>query len=229
MKCGLFGKLGAKRDFIALATPRSFLEAWEPWMQSSLSASRNQLGDGWQQAFLTAPVWRFWLGASICGTPVTGAIMPSLDGLGRYYPLTLHVVSDVGAPIFPPELDAHEEWFGVVEDFLLSTLDRNAGFDDITAALDRLAVPRTGAHDAGDTRVVPLGDDMMGTLPLEGFAASFAALRTAGPDVYAAASFWWTAGGGGFPPLALSCRGLPDPYRYVNFLTGKLEKTAGAA
>ncbi|XUJ35146.1 type VI secretion system-associated protein TagF [Bradyrhizobium japonicum] len=51
MRCGLFGKIGAKRDFIAIATPRSFLEAWEPWVQAALSASRHQLGPGWQQAF----------------------------------------------------------------------------------------------------------------------------------------------------------------------------------
>ena len=56
MRCGLFGKLSAKRDFIALATPRHFLEAWEPWVQASLSASRHQLGDQWQQTFLTMPV-----------------------------------------------------------------------------------------------------------------------------------------------------------------------------
>jgi len=61
MRCGLFGKLVQAR-LHRLATPRSFLEAWEPWVQSSLSASRHQLGDPWQQAFLTAPVWRFWLG-----------------------------------------------------------------------------------------------------------------------------------------------------------------------
>jgi type VI secretion system protein ImpM len=46
MRCGLFGKLSAKRDFIALATPRAFLEIWEPWVQASLSASRHQLGEG---------------------------------------------------------------------------------------------------------------------------------------------------------------------------------------
>jgi len=97
MRCGLFGKIGAKRDFIAIATPRSFLEAWEPWVQAALSASRHQLGPGWQQAFLTAPVWRFWLGAAICGTTVAGAIMPSLDGVGRYYPLTLHAVTGEGS------------------------------------------------------------------------------------------------------------------------------------
>ena len=104
MRCGLFGKLGAKRDFIALATPRSFLEAWEPWMQACLSASRHHLGEGWQQAFLTAPVWRFWLGAEICGTTVMGAVMPSLDGVGRYYPLALHAMADADAPPGTPGL-----------------------------------------------------------------------------------------------------------------------------
>ncbi len=128
MRCGLFGKLGAKRDFIALATPRAFLEAWEPWLQSSLAASRHQMGERWQQGFLTAPVWRFWLGAGICGTTVAGAIMPSLDGMGRYYPLTLHAIADPVAPILPPDIDAQDEWFGMAEEFLLATLSGNTTF-----------------------------------------------------------------------------------------------------
>ena len=77
-------KIGAKRDFIAIATPRSFLEAWEPWVQAALSASRHQLGPGWQQAFLTAPVWRFWLGAAICGTTVAG--VPPVTSRARQLP-----------------------------------------------------------------------------------------------------------------------------------------------
>ena len=89
MQCGLFGKLSAKRDFVALSVPRDFLNAWEPWMQSCVSASRDSLGETWLESYLTAPIWRFWLGADICGATVTGAVMPSLDGVGRYYPLTL--------------------------------------------------------------------------------------------------------------------------------------------
>jgi type VI secretion system protein ImpM len=224
MRCGLFGKLGAKRDFIALATPRSFLEAWEPWMQSSLSASRHQLGERWQQAFLTAPVWRFWLGAGICGTTTVGAIMSSLDGMGRYYPLTLHAIADAGAPIAPPDVETQDAWFSEAESFLLSTLAHDAAFDDISLRLDGLAVPRTLSR--ADRNIVMLGDDMaaMATGGSD-FTTPMSALRAASPEVYAAASFWWTAGGGDFPALALSCRGLPDPYRYSTLLTGDLGST----
>jgi type VI secretion system protein ImpM len=230
MRCGLFGKLGARRDFIALATPRSFLEAWEPWVQSSMSASRYQLGDRWQQAFLTAPVWRFWLGADICGTTVVGAIMSSLDGMGRYYPLTLHAIADAGAPISPPDVDTLDEWFGLAESFLLSTLAQDATFEDISAALDGLAAPRTRSRAAADTGIVSLGDGMAGMV-VSGtdVATTLSALRAASPEVYAAASFWWTAGGGDFAPLALSCRGLPEPFRYSTLLTGDLGQAVHAS
>ena len=66
MRCGLYGKLPTKRDFVAIKAPREFLAVWEPWMQSGLSASRHALGDSWQQTFLTAPIWRFWLGEELC-------------------------------------------------------------------------------------------------------------------------------------------------------------------
>lgn len=229
MRCGLFGKLSAKRDFIAIATPRNFLETWEPWMQSSLSASRHQLGERWQQAFLTAPVWRFWLGGAICGTTVAGALMPSLDGLGRYYPLTLHAVADAGAPIAPPDIDAQDEWFDIAERFLLSTLDRDAAFEEVSAALDHLAIPTTKPPGSANPEIVLLGKGLAGTrTSVDSFSASLSSLRAANPDIYSAASFWWTAGGEGFPPLALSCRGLPDPFRYATFLSGNLQETTAA-
>jgi type VI secretion system protein ImpM len=228
MRCGLFGKLSAKRDFIALATPRSFVEAWEPWVQASISASRYQLGDRWRQAFLTAPLWRFWLGADICGTTVVGAIMSSLDGMGRYYPLTLHVVAEATAPILPPDVDALDEWFTVAEGFLLSTLVQDAAFDDISARLERLPVPPTRTAVAAASLSSP--DHTLNGMVATGadFAGTFSALRVASPEIYAAASFWWTAGGGDFPPLALSYRGLPDPYRYVTLLTGDFEQPIAA-
>jgi type VI secretion system protein ImpM len=223
MRCGLFGKIGAKRDFIAIATPRSFLEVWEPWVQAALSASRNQLGPGWQQAFLTAPVWRFWLGAAICGNTAAGAIMPSLDGVGRYYPLTLHAVTDGDVSLLPPSIDLQDEWFWQAETFLLSTLDRTATYEGISDALDRLPVPRLHSPGADRPPIVSLNAATLGMVSATGsFAESFGALCSANPQIYAAASFWWTAGGEGFPSMALCCRGLPDPFHYSTLLTGDL-------
>jgi type VI secretion system protein ImpM len=226
MRCGLFGKLGSKRDFIALATPRKFLEIWEPWVQASISASRHQLGARWQGAFLTAPVWRFWLGADICGTTVAGAIMPSLDGVGRYYPLTLHAIAAQPGSIAPPDVNAQDSWFECAERFLLSTLARDASFDATSAALDALPVPALQPVPGGS--IVSIG--RMAAIAAEGdFVSSLTAMRAVNPGVYAGGSFWWTVGGNEFRSMALACHGLPDPFHYAMLLTGDTADAAGAA
>lgn len=223
MRCSLFGKLGAKRDFVALATPRRFLETWEPWVQACMSASRHQLGQEWQNAFLTAPVWRFWLGADISGATVVGAIMPSLDGVGRYYPLTLLVVADPSHSIPPPDFDAQDPWFAAAEEFLLATLDQARSFEDISAALDAMTLPLAEASVVSSPDVVVIDDKLAGIVTAgKTFQESFLALRQSNHGTAAAASFWWTEGGENFPSMALGSRGMPDPFRYSIMLTGNL-------
>jgi type VI secretion system protein ImpM len=222
MRCSLFGKLGAKRDFIALATPRRFLETWEPWVQACMSASRHQLSNGWQNAFLTAPLWRFWLGADICGATTLGAIMPSVDGVGRYYPLTLLAIADPSQSIPPPDLNAQDQWFFAAEAFLLSTLDQARSFEDISAALEVLPAPPIEATSPSKD-ILALGDNMVGMITAgKAFRDSLSVLRQSNHETSAAASFWWTEGGGNFPPMALCSRGMPNPFRYSTMLTGRL-------
>src|SRR4051812_40601282 len=196
MRCGLFGKLPAKRDFVAISSPRAFLDTWEPWMQAGVSASRETLGDSWRQAFLTAPIWRFWLGADICGTTVAGAFMSSLDGVGRYYPLTIFACGEEGTAIPPPDLEAQDEWYEAVENFLLSTLEKGVAYESITGALDQLAPPASGGRAGlpqGMTRL-PEGV-VVATAAGHSFLDVCGSLRATNyASAYAAASFWWTAG-----------------------------------
>jgi type VI secretion system protein ImpM len=224
MRCSLFGKLVAKRDFIAQFAPREFLNAWEPWMQGCVSASRDSLGAAWQQAYLTAPIWRFWLGAEICGATVIGAFMSSVDGVGRYYPLTVFAYAQPGSPIAPPDLDAHEKWLRAAEDFLLSTLDTEMTFESIAGALDRLEPPAQQASSLAEGISI-LGDGTVAAPLRDGsYADTFASLRRANhAGIYASASFWWTIGGGEFQPHALCCRRMPDPFLFTNMLTGRLD------
>jgi type VI secretion system protein ImpM len=224
MRCGLFGKLPAKRDFIAIFAPRDFLNTWEPWMQSSISASRHHLSDRWQQAFLTAPIWRFWLGADICGRTVLGAFMSSLDGLGRYYPLTIFGYADQDSAIPPPDLDPQEQWFAGAEEFLLRTLEKDTSFEAITGALEHLAAPvQDNAHSLPEGLTIVTDGAVVAVAEGRSFVDVFSALRSANHgSTYAAASSWWTLGGGDFRPLALTCKRMPSPFLFANMLSGNL-------
>jgi type VI secretion system protein ImpM len=222
MQCSLYGKVPAKRDFIAIGAPREFLNAWEPWLQGAISASRTDLGDKWQSAFLTAPIWRFWLGADICGRSVIGAFMSSLDGVGRYFPLTLFACADDHAAIPPPEFGSQDDWFDAAEAFLMSTLDHDAKFEAMTAELGALPPPhqelaKAPAEDTGCDRnsahAMPLRDG--------GFSELFGSMRVRDhAKIYAGSTFWWTIGGEGIAPVALSGKGMPDPFLFSTMLTG---------
>lgn len=220
MQCSLFGKLPARRDFIAIGAPREFLNAWEPWLQGAISSSRQELGKDWQAAFLAAPIWRFWLGADICGRSVIGAFMSSLDGVGRYFPLTLFACSDDDAAIPPPELDSQDDWFDAAEGFLLSTLDQDANFEEITARIDKWSPPHqeSRAENLAQT-------DVVGTEGRD-FSEVFRSMRSqAHHKIFAGSTFWWTIGGDGFPPVALCGKHMPDPYMFSAMLTGVFAKT----
>lgn len=197
-------------------------------MQGGISASRQDLGSVWQKAFLRAPIWRFWLGADLCGTSVLGAFMSSLDGIGRYYPLTILAWANEGEAIPPPELDPQDDWFAGAETFLLSTLERDVPFESTAEALERLDHPSHRSSTATDD-MIPLVRGGMG-LPVgqRPIGEVFTALRTADHSgIYAAATFWWTIGGEDYDPVALSGSRMPDPFLFSDMLTGRFAERFG--
>lgn len=222
MRCGLFGKHASRRDLVAIEVPGPFLAAFEPWLQAALSASRERLGGAWQAAYLAAPIWRFWLGSDICGTPILGALMASLDEIGRYYPLTVLAAGDMQGAIPPPEFDTNEAWFKQVESFLLATLEPGATLERISTSLERLPTPRTYPPVAPREPIRPL--HLGGVLcPLDDRieAKAFTSLRLADwAAAYSPRAYWWTAGGVAFRPVAVATRHLPHPDLFSAMLTG---------
>jgi type VI secretion system protein ImpM len=223
MQCSLYGKVPAKRDFIAIGAPREFLNAWEPWLQGAISASRTDLGEKWQSAFLTAPIWRFWLGADVCGRSVIGAFMSSLDGVGRYFPLTLFACADDNAAIPPPEFGSQDDWFNAAEALLMSTLDHDAKFEEMTAELGALPppfqeLPKASSEHTGCPSNGPHAMPVHG----QSFSELFGSIRLRDhAKIYAGSTFWWTIGGEGIAPVALSGKGMPDPFLFSAMLTGE--------
>lgn len=229
MPASLFGKLPAKRDFVSHNVTRAFLDVWEPWMQRGVAMSRQNLGDAWTEAFRNAPIWRFWLGAGFCGTPVLGAFMPSVDAVGRYFPLTVYAVETQGMVLAPPEIDTHETWLEAIETVLLDALHQDATYESVTAALGRLPEAPQREEVEAIAGLVRLPDggvlvrDVDGGLP-----ASFRAARRLDHRAsFAHQCFWWTIGGEGFAQAAIAGAQLPPPTRFADLLTGRFADAAG--
>jgi len=227
MQCGIYGKYPAKRDFVVHNLQRPFLTFWENWLQSAVAASREQLGSDWQQTFLTAPIWRFWLGEAICGTTTCGAIMPSVDGIGRYFPLSICACAPAGMRIDPPPVDSMEDWYRTVEEALLRTLaeDFSGEPPEIVATL---AFPRLEAAPQANSASVPDAAKPLargaGRSLKDAFSMYLA--RDVG-ELYDRRTYWWTRGGRDSPPQIAKWDAMPDPYVYSGFLTGRLEAEAG--
>lgn len=207
MACGLFGKIPSKRDFVSYNMERPFLSMWENWLQTGVAASRESLGETWQQLFLSAPIWRFWLGAAIGGTSVTGALMPSVDQVGRYFPLSLCAQAPPDHRFPPPPDAALDAWHAAAEQFLLAMLADELP-QEPSLMLESFAMPTTVKNARGktplDARIyeTPAGGDLarvMAELATEDHAA-----------IYGERSYWWTFGGPQYSPQLLITVGMPD-------------------
>lgn len=123
MPYGLFGKVPQKRDFMSIQMPSAVLSPFETWLQSAVAASRKELGDAvWQEHYLVAPIWRFWIGDLVLGTTVAGALMPSVDQVGRYFPLSIMYFAEPGDTLPPPLLSPLDHWYAGIEQRLLHAL-----------------------------------------------------------------------------------------------------------
>jgi type VI secretion system protein ImpM len=90
---GFFGKIPSRGDFVGRGLPSSFVKPWETWVVEALKSSRSLLGETWSEAWMEAPVWRFALPGGTCGPDAAlGLVLPSIDRVGRAWPLVIAAV-----------------------------------------------------------------------------------------------------------------------------------------
>ncbi len=215
---GWYGKIASLGDFASRRLPPGFIAVWDAWLQQAISVSRSQLGDTWLDAYLTCPVWRFLLQPGVCGESLwAGVLMPSVDKVGRYFPLT--VVSELSAlPTTERELRSLCLWLEEIETLALSTLDTACsaqGFDDQVLATPLPWEPPVPSRISLAKRLLAtLHNEQMTLLELPSADALPEALADVGGllsgDASRGVSLWWAQGTseGGAPLLV--CRGLPD-------------------
>lgn len=150
MGFGAFGKMPSLGDFFRLNTPAGFVTVWDDWMQMGMISAREALGDGWQDAYMSAPIWRFTLAPGLAGaTAVSGVLMPSVDRVGRQFPLTL--MRSLSSDTMPAvEHFRMGPEFEELEDLALSTLENDLSREDLEQALTDIVPTAWG----GDMSVI---------------------------------------------------------------------------
>lgn len=136
-----FGKMPDVGDFFRLNAPTSFVRTWDEWLQQLVLAAKENYGSGFDALYMSAPIWRFTLAPALAGpSKIMGVLMPSVDRVGRRFPLTLMVPLDTPGP---PAVDHLREGplFERLEDIALSTLEDGMSKDRLEADLKALEVP----------------------------------------------------------------------------------------
>ena len=151
--------------------------------------------------------------------------MPSVDGVGRYFPLTVFAIREHPDAILHPELDPQEHWFGELEEFLLSALETGNTFEAVSEKLNRLghpSCPRPGGRTEGCIRL--RDGTLLAAFSPAALPDRLSALRVADQArVYATTTVWWTIGGEDYPPLTLVGQRMPSPFLFTALLTGRFE------
>lgn len=141
---GAYGKIPAVGDFFRLAPPSGFVRVWDAWLQEILLDAQGAYGADFDTHYMTAPIWRFTLPRGVAGTEkVMGVMMPSVDRVGRRFPLTLVQAVSTSGPASADHLGANTI-FEQLEDLALMALEDTTTLEilgESLANVTHLALP----------------------------------------------------------------------------------------
>jgi type VI secretion system protein ImpM len=219
---GWYGKLPMLGDFASRRLPAPFVAACDAWLAEGVAQSRAQLGEQWLDSYLTAPLWRFaWAPRVVDEQWWFGVLMPSVDSVGRYFPLL------VALPLPQPPsdacaLDALDALYEGMGRAALANLEPRASLDEFERALAQAACG-SFSHDAA----VPAAQALRGRSRHTSTAARSLRQWAGALQVQALSpqllghSLWWPqATQGGEHSLSIGA-GLPAPQQFTELLLGR--------
>ena len=230
---GFYGKLPCRGDFMQRRAPQAFVDTWDAWLSECLHVSREQLAERWLDMYLTSPVWRFVLAEGICGEGAyAGVMLPSVDRVGRYFPLTIVSPLEPGSCILEAACGTGRAWFDAAEELALRALDASdLDLQAFDAEVDALAGLGTSAALGESNQLMELiaqsGFPRHGTpshISMLGESPQRAANAIASLELQKAfrpCALWWTQGSEAVQPGWLVTSGLPAPSGYVAMLSGQ--------
>jgi len=216
---GYFGKLPMRGDFIQRNLNPDFIQAWDTWLQNVIEASRNNLQDQWLNYYLVSPVWRYYFSLAD-GDIYTGIVLPSVDKVGRYFPLTI-AANIKNYPSVNSFIVQNAQWYDTLENLALRALDESISFEDFNTQIDSLLrsinITQQNRNLINEGFRVPLDTGTSVDSALALIAHQFPT------ELDLNRSYWWSNGSAHVSAHLFSCKGLPDDNIYTAMLDGRWE------
>lgn len=142
---GWHGKLPSVSDFASRRMDARLVDTWDDWISAGLAKMRSDDQERWVDAYLASPTWRFLSGPGFFPVPFdasawAGVLMPSVDRVGRYYPLALT------APLheIPRSTESRAGlwwWLQRLEDTAIHALEGDWSIEGLEIELFQLGLP----------------------------------------------------------------------------------------
>ena len=145
LSAGWYGKLPSCGDFANRRLASDLIQIWDAWLCQGLMAMQVDNPEGWLDSYLASPTWRFvlqpdFLPAPFDSTGWAGVVMPSVDRVGRYFPLSIMTP----LPVMPDTTAAQVRlwsWLQSLEDAAIDALQSDWSIAELDAELVRVGVP----------------------------------------------------------------------------------------
>ncbi|MCC6535878.1 MAG: type VI secretion system-associated protein TagF [Burkholderiales bacterium] len=227
---GFYGKIPSQGDFVSRRLAQDFIQQWDDWLQACLAHNRSAFGARWEGLYREAPVWRFLLAPGTCGASAwAGLVQPSVDRVGRYFPLT--VAAELPSDIEVLDtMGAASGWYERVEHAAAAAFDAEVQLDAFDRSLQALSFPAAAlvrADAADDT--LPLAERSVTAFKVaagsnDGLSDARAILREEQVNVGHRHCVWFNASAQASERVLLVTRALPDAQLSCAFFDGGWRK-----
>ena len=207
---GAFGKLTCMGDFFSHNLDHKVASNWDKWTQNYMIELRASLGPRWDNCFMTAPIWRFSVCSGVLSDyAIYGVMMPSVDRVGRQFPLMISSIVKGSGAVFVEHL-ARTETFEKMEDLALMTLEEDVTKETFIDQLNEL----DGLGDPSDILITEIKNKSIISIAVE---SSFVANKLADNYIltkFKQPSIWSSVTNGGMKFLISD--GLPNTEEMTN-------------
>lgn len=215
---GWLGKLPSTGDFASRRLDPSQVESLDRWLSSLMLALKEREPDRWLDAYLASPSWRFlWMPQAMPppwqGRAWIGVVIPSVDRVGRYFPLAL-IQPLEALPRSAAEMESAWRWLQKIEEAAADALDGDWTIEAFEEELLRIGVPASTSleNTEAGTDLANLGASVQ-TLSLAGHASPGALFAFQARELWAQGRndrCYWYCDTEHFQPTLLSSAGKPD-------------------